>query len=49
MGVTESRPVVGILWMVVTGLLFVGVTALVKVMGPRVPAAEAAFLRYVIG
>jgi drug/metabolite transporter (DMT)-like permease len=35
--------------MLVTGALFVGVTALVKVLGPRIPAAEAAFLRYVLG
>ncbi len=35
--------------MLVTGALFVGVTALVKHMGTRVPAAEAAFLRYVLG
>lgn len=35
--------------MVVTGLCFVAVTALVKLNGPRVPAAEAAFLRYAMG
>ena len=44
-----SRPGLGIFWMVVTGLLFVGVTALVKMMGTRIPAAESAFLRYVLG
>ncbi|SHH82693.1 DMT family transporter [Marivita hallyeonensis] len=44
-----NRPVTGILWMIVTGLCFVAVTALVKVLGGRVPAAESAFLRYVIG
>ena len=43
------RPVTGILWMFVTGFLFIMVTALVKYMGPRLPAAEAAFLRYAIG
>lgn len=43
------RPVAGVLWMVLTGLLFVGVTALVKYLGPTIPAAEAAFLRYLIG
>ncbi len=43
------RPVAGILWMLVTGLCFVMVTALVKYMGPRLPAAEAAFLRYGMG
>jgi drug/metabolite transporter (DMT)-like permease len=44
-----QRPIVGILWMVITGLLFVCVTALVKYMGPVIPAAEAAFLRYAVG
>ncbi|MBR9652485.1 DMT family transporter [Thalassovita aquimarina] len=44
-----SRPVVGVFWMLVTGVLFVCVTALVKLLGPRVPAPEAAFLRYVMG
>lgn len=44
-----QRPLVGMFWMVVTGLCFVAVTALVKVLGPRIPAAEAAFLRYLLG
>jgi len=35
--------------MFVTGLCFVAVTALVKNMGSRVPPAEAAFLRYLLG
>lgn len=35
--------------MFVTGLSFVAVTALVKIMGDRIPPAEAAFLRYVLG
>lgn len=35
--------------MLVTGLLFVAVTAIVKHVGSGVPAAEAAFLRYVLG
>ncbi|TNF18878.1 MAG: DMT family transporter [Rhodobacteraceae bacterium] len=35
--------------MVVTGLSFVAVTALVKYLDNAVPAAEAAFLRYVLG
>ena len=35
--------------MVVTGLCFVAVTALVKLLAGRVPAAESAFLRYVFG
>jgi drug/metabolite transporter (DMT)-like permease len=44
-----QAPVRGILWMAVTGLCFVAVTALVKLLGERVPAVEAAFLRYVLG
>lgn len=35
--------------MLVTGALFVCVTALVKTLGPAMPAAQAAFLRYAIG
>lgn len=35
--------------MIVTGILFIGVTALVKTLGTRLPAAEAAFLRYMLG
>ncbi|WP_375691067.1 DMT family transporter [Pseudooceanicola sp. LIPI14-2-Ac024] len=45
----SDRPVAGILWMVVSGLLFVFVNAGIKYLGPRVPAAEAAFLRYALG
>lgn len=44
-----NNPMVGMVWMIITGLLFVGVTALVKYMGPTIPAAEAAFLRYALG
>ena len=43
------RPVLGIFWMVVTGFLFVGVTAAVKYLGTGMPASQAAFLRYAIG
>ena len=44
-----SRPVWGIFWMMMTGVFFIGVTALVKMLGTRIPAPEAAFLRYVLG
>ncbi|MBY6152098.1 DMT family transporter [Vannielia litorea] len=44
-----NRPVAGVLWMVVTGVLFVAVTASVKLTGGRVPAPQAAFLRYALG
>ncbi|MCR8546402.1 DMT family transporter [Salipiger sp. P9] len=49
MNAAVSAPVRGILWMILSGLCFVGVTALVKLMGPRMPAAESAFLRYLLG
>lgn len=42
-------PVRGVFWMVVTGILFVCVTALVKVNGTRMPSVQAAFLRYALG
>jgi len=44
-----QRPVWGVIWMLVTGLCFVAVTATVKVVGHGVPPAQAAFLRYVLG
>lgn len=37
------------LWMIVTGFCFVGVTALVKSIGDAIPAAQSAFLRYILG
>jgi drug/metabolite transporter (DMT)-like permease len=39
----------GIFWMFVTGLCFLGVTVTVRYVGTDLPAAQAAFLRYVIG
>ena len=44
-----AGPLWGVFWMVVTGLLFVGVTATVKHVGSDVPAAQSAFLRYALG
>ncbi|WP_108026582.1 DMT family transporter [Rhodovulum kholense] len=44
-----QNPVAGILWMLVTGVCFVAVTALVKLSGQGIPAAQSAFLRYVLG
>lgn len=40
---------IGVFWMFVTGLCFVAVTALVKYLGHRIPPAESAFLRYLLG
>ncbi|MFY0618549.1 DMT family transporter [Shimia sp.] len=45
----EFGPLKGVFWMLVTGVCFVAVTALVKMVGPRLPAAETAFLRYALG
>ncbi len=47
--IKEPQPVKAVIWMFVTGVLFVGVTALVKINGTRIPAAESAFLRYALG
>ncbi len=46
---SPDRPVAGVLWMLVTGANFVAVTAIVKYVGSSLPAAEAAFLRYLLG
>jgi drug/metabolite transporter (DMT)-like permease len=47
--IREPQVLVGILWMLLTGLCFVAVTAMVKYLGPRIPASEQAFLRYLLG
>ena len=44
-----SQPVAGIFWMLVTGVCFISVTALVKYMGTGLPPAQMAFLRYLLG
>mgnify|MGYP001828726152 FL=1 len=43
------RPGVGIFWMLITGVLFVAVTAVVKHGAQDLPAAQSAFMRYAIG
>lgn len=48
-GAGGSRPLAGVAWMLLTGIFFVGVTGVVKHVGSEVPAAQAAFLRYVLG
>jgi drug/metabolite transporter (DMT)-like permease len=45
----ENRPLAGLAWMLVTGALFVAVTAIVKHVGDTVPPPQAAFLRYALG
>lgn len=49
MSAPASQPILGIFWMLITGLCFVAVTALVKFVGDAVPPAQSAFLRYVFG
>jgi drug/metabolite transporter (DMT)-like permease len=44
-----NQSINGILWMVITTILFVGVTATVRYLEGEVPAPQAAFLRYAIG
>jgi drug/metabolite transporter (DMT)-like permease len=44
-----DRTLVGIGWMVVTTVLFVCVTCIVRYLGSDIPAVEAAFIRYAIG
>ena len=39
----------GIAWMVLTTLLFVAVTGIVRYLGSSLPAVEAAFIRYAFG
>jgi drug/metabolite transporter (DMT)-like permease len=45
----QARPLAGVFWMLVTGAMFVGVTAAVKHVGDGLPATQAAFLRYALG
>ncbi|MGR3662830.1 MAG: DMT family transporter [Paracoccaceae bacterium] len=45
----SNQPIPGVLWMLLTGLLFVAVTAIVKHVGSALPPAEAVFIRYVLG
>ena len=46
---SQNRPLAGVIWMVLTGLNFVAVTAIVKHIGSDVPAAQGAFVRYLLG
>ncbi len=46
---SPQRHLQGVAWMVLTGILFVGVTAAVKHGAADLPAAESAFLRFAFG
>jgi drug/metabolite transporter (DMT)-like permease len=44
-----SRPVQGVLWMLLAGVSFVGVTGIVRYLGTELPAAQSAFIRFAWG
>lgn len=46
---TDTRPLAGAAWMLLSGLCFVGVTATVKYVAVGMPAAQSAFLRFALG
>jgi len=45
----RDATLVGIGWMLLTTVLFVSVTGIVRYLGSTIPAPEAAFIRYAIG
>lgn len=49
MSASRNNPLLGVFWMLVTGANFVAVTGIVKYVGDGLPAAESAFLRYLLG
>lgn len=44
-----GRPLQGVLWMLASGLSFVGVNGIVRYLGTDLPAAQSAFLRFGFG
>lgn len=44
-----NRPIEGILWMLVSGLLFTCVTLIVKYVTQSLPSSQVVFLRYALG
>lgn len=44
-----GQPVAGALWMLAAGLCFVGVNGIVRHLGTDLPAAQSAFIRFVLG
>ncbi|PHQ70576.1 MAG: EamA family transporter [Sneathiella sp.] len=45
----QSKTLQGVVWMIITSFLFVGVTVIVRHLGSTMPAIEAAFIRYFLG
>lgn len=46
---TAARPLTAVLWMLLSGLCLVAVTAIVRHVGTDLPAAQAAFIRFAFG
>ncbi|MGP3697756.1 DMT family transporter [Rhodobacter sp. NSM] len=46
---SRTRTLEGVLWMLGSGLSFVGVTGIVRYLGTDIPAAQGAFLRFAFG
>lgn len=46
---SDNNPLAGILWMLGSGLSFVGVNAIVRYLGTAIPASESALLRFLFG
>ena len=46
---SEKSSLIGIFWMIVTTIFFVGVTIFVKILGEKIPSSQTAFLRYFFG
>ena len=44
-----GRPLEGVLWMLASGLSFVGVNGIVRYLGTELPAAQSAFIRFAFG
>ena len=45
----NSKTLQGIAWMVLSSILFVGMTGIIRHLGSGLPAVEAAFIRYFLG
>ena len=46
---SQDRPVLGVLWMLATGLSFVVVNGIVRYLGTALPAPQSAFIRFAWG
>ncbi|MFT4151274.1 MAG: DMT family transporter [Paracoccaceae bacterium] len=46
---TPGHPVEGVIWMLASGLSFVGVNAIVRYLGTDLPAPQSAFVRFACG